>query len=157
MSPCRSSFPLVYGRLHDLAQTFMRRQPPSHTLQPTALMGELYLRLANAIPPELKSREHFYSLCARTMRWILTDHARTRQAEKRQVLLERLSPRTSLGLACAIPTPWTWIALCPSSPKSTSAPRASWNCASSSAAPPPKPPALVEGDTAGDGRRGRSS
>ena len=76
--------PQVYGRLHGLAQSFMRRQRPDHTLQPTALVGELYLRLAHAVPPDLGSREHFFSLCARTMRWILTDHARRRQAEKRQ-------------------------------------------------------------------------
>lgn len=76
--------PLVYGRLHQIAQHFMRRQRPGHTLQATALVGELYLRLANAVPPDLRDREHFFSVCARTMRWILTDHARQRQAEKRQ-------------------------------------------------------------------------
>jgi len=79
---------MVYGRLHELARSFMRRQRSDHTLQPTALVGELYLRLANAAPPELKGREHFYSLCARTMRWILTDHARRRLAEKRQADLQ---------------------------------------------------------------------
>ena len=76
--------PLVYARLHDLARSFMRRQRPGHTLQPTALVGELYLRLANASLPGIRNRDHFYSVCARTMRWILTDHARRRAAEKRQ-------------------------------------------------------------------------
>jgi RNA polymerase sigma factor (TIGR02999 family) len=84
----RRLLPLVYGRLHDFAQSFMRRQRPDHTLQATALVGELYLRLANAVPPDLKNREHFFSFCARTMRWILTDHARRRQAEKRQLHLQ---------------------------------------------------------------------
>ena len=80
--------PLVYGRLHQIAQHFMRRQRPGHTLQATALVGELYLRLANAVPPDLHDREHFFSVCARTMRWILTDHARQRQAEKRQLQMQ---------------------------------------------------------------------
>jgi len=80
--------PLVYGRLHQIAQHFMRRQRPGHTLQATALVGELYLRLANAVPPDLRDREHFFSVCARTMRWILTDHARQRQAEKRQLQMQ---------------------------------------------------------------------
>lgn len=80
--------PLVYGRLHELAQIFMRRQRPDHTLQPTALVSELYLRLAGSVPVELQNREHFYSVCARTMRWILTDHARRRQAEKRHAELQ---------------------------------------------------------------------
>ena len=84
----RELLPLVYGRLLEVAQSFMRRQRPSHTLQPTALVGELYVRLASATSPDLKSREHFYSFCARTMRWILTDHARRREAEKRQAHLQ---------------------------------------------------------------------
>jgi RNA polymerase sigma factor (TIGR02999 family) len=80
--------PLVYGRLHALARTFMRRQRPGHTLQPTALVGELYVRLAGASLPDLENRDHFYSFCARTMRWILADHARRRQAGKRQCELQ---------------------------------------------------------------------
>jgi len=46
------------------------------------------MRLANAAPPALQDREHFFSLCARTMRWILTDHARRRKTEKRQLHLQ---------------------------------------------------------------------
>ena len=80
--------PLVYGRLLEIAESFMRRQRSGHTLQPTALVGELYLRLANAASPDLGRREHFYSFCARTMRWILTDHARRREAEKRRAHLQ---------------------------------------------------------------------
>jgi RNA polymerase sigma factor (TIGR02999 family) len=84
----RELLPLVYNRLLQVAQSFMRRERSGHTLQPTALVGELYLRLASATSPDLKSREHFYSFCARTMRWILTDHARRREAEKRQAHLQ---------------------------------------------------------------------
>jgi RNA polymerase sigma factor (TIGR02999 family) len=84
----RKLLPLIYSRLHELAISFMRRQRPDHTLQPTALISELYIRLTNAVPPDVNNREHFFSLCARTMRWILADHARRRQAEKRQQHLQ---------------------------------------------------------------------
>src|SRR5580700_8680791 len=75
----------AYGRLHLMARACMSRERPDHTLQPTALVGELYLRLAAAKLADWKDREHFYSFCARAMRWILTDHARARSSEKRQV------------------------------------------------------------------------
>jgi RNA polymerase sigma factor (TIGR02999 family) len=64
----------------------MSRERPDHTLQPTALVAELYLRLAAAkLTGGWKDREHFYSFCARAMRWILTDQARARYRERRQV------------------------------------------------------------------------
>jgi len=84
----RELLPLVYRRLLEVAQFFMRRERSTHTLQPTALVGELYVRLAGVTSPDLKNREHFYSFCSRTMRWILTDHARRRDAEKRQAHLQ---------------------------------------------------------------------
>jgi RNA polymerase sigma factor (TIGR02999 family) len=62
----------------------MRCERPDHTLQPTALVGELYLRLAGAKLANWRDREHFYSFCARAMRWILTDHARARASGKRR-------------------------------------------------------------------------
>jgi RNA polymerase sigma factor (TIGR02999 family) len=71
----------------------MRHERPDHTLQPTALVGELYMRLAGAKLADWKDREHFYSFCARAMRWILTDHARARAREKRQT--PRLLPLTT--------------------------------------------------------------
>jgi RNA polymerase sigma factor (TIGR02999 family) len=76
--------PLAYARLRSLAGACMRRQRPDHTLQPTSLVGELYLRLAGGNQTEWQDREHFYRFCARAMRWILTDHARSRACEKRQ-------------------------------------------------------------------------
>ena len=76
--------PLAYARLRSLAGACMRRQRPGHTLQPTALVGELYLRLAGANATGWEDREHFYRFCARAMRWILTDHAKARAREKRQ-------------------------------------------------------------------------
>jgi len=75
----------AYSRLRLIAGACMSRERPDHTLQPTALVAELYLRLAGAKLSDWKDREHFYSFCARAMRWILTDHARARSRAKRQV------------------------------------------------------------------------
>jgi RNA polymerase sigma factor (TIGR02999 family) len=75
---------VAYNRLRLMARGCMRRERPDHTLQPTALVAELYLRLAGAKLADWKDREHFYSFCARAMRWILTDHARARVRGKRE-------------------------------------------------------------------------
>ena len=83
----RELLPLAYDRLRLIAGARMRGERPDHTLQPTALVGELYLRLAGARLTEWKDREHFYSFCAKAMRWILTDHARARLRDKRRVEL----------------------------------------------------------------------
>jgi RNA polymerase sigma factor (TIGR02999 family) len=88
----RELLSVAYGRLRLMANSCMRHERPDHTLQPTALVGELYLRLAGAKLADWKDREHFYSFCARAMRWILTDHARARSREKRQTA--RLLPLT---------------------------------------------------------------
>jgi RNA polymerase sigma factor (TIGR02999 family) len=88
----RELLAVAYDRLRLMASSFMRRERPDHTLQATALVGELYLRLAGAKLADLKDREHFYSFCARAMRWILTDHARSRMREKRRI--GRLLPRS---------------------------------------------------------------
>jgi RNA polymerase sigma factor (TIGR02999 family) len=81
----RALLSVAYGRLRLIAGACMCHERPDHTLQPTALVGELYLRLAGAKLADWKDREHFYSFCARAMRWILTDHARARAREKRQI------------------------------------------------------------------------
>ena len=83
----RELLPLAYDRLRSIAGARMRRERPDHTLQPTELVGELYLRLAGARLADWKDREHFYSFCAKAMRWILTDHAKARQRDKRRVEL----------------------------------------------------------------------
>ena len=77
----------TYGRLRLMAGASMRRERPDHTLQPTALVAELYLRLAGGKLAGWEDREHFYSFCARAMRWILTDHARARARGKRRAEL----------------------------------------------------------------------
>ncbi len=76
-------FRLVYGELHRLAATQMRGQAPSHTLQPTALVHEAYLKLMGATAPEWRDRGHFLAAAARAMRSILVDFARSRAALKR--------------------------------------------------------------------------
>lgn len=73
----------VYAELHKLASSYMRGERAGHTMRPTDLIGEAYLRLADATPPELNDRVHFFAIAARTMRQILVDHARKYGADKR--------------------------------------------------------------------------
>ena len=75
--------PLVYKELRQLAASYLRRQEPGHTLQPTALVHEAYLRLVDQDPPNWQNRSHFYGVAARLMRQILVDHARRAHAAKR--------------------------------------------------------------------------
>jgi RNA polymerase sigma factor (TIGR02999 family) len=75
--------PLVYDELRELAGAYMRRERPDHTLQPTALVHEAYLRLAGVRSARFENRVHFYGAAARAMRRILVDHARQRGAAKR--------------------------------------------------------------------------
>jgi len=78
--------PLVYKELRRLAASHLRRERKSHTLQPTALVHEAYLRLVDQQNPDWQSRSHFFGVAARLMRQILVDHARRRQAGKRAVI-----------------------------------------------------------------------
>ena len=75
--------PLVYGELRQLAAGYLRRERIGHTLQPTALVHEAYLRLVGQSKPNWQNRSHFYGVAARLMRQILVDHARRRLAGKR--------------------------------------------------------------------------
>jgi RNA polymerase sigma factor (TIGR02999 family) len=75
--------PLVYDDLHRLAQRHMAQERPNHTLQATALVHETYLRLLDSAHPSWQNKAHFFAACARLMRRILVDWARTRQALKR--------------------------------------------------------------------------
>jgi RNA polymerase sigma factor (TIGR02999 family) len=75
--------PLVYGELRRLAINYLRRERHNHTLQPTALVNEAYLRLVDQRSPNWKNRGQFYGIAAQLMRRILVDHARQRNAEKR--------------------------------------------------------------------------
>src|SRR5215469_15392175 len=75
--------PLVYQELHRIAEGYLRRESRHHTLQPTALIHEAYLRLAEYGGADYQNRKHFFAVAARVMRQILVDHARGRQAAKR--------------------------------------------------------------------------
>jgi len=75
--------PLIYPELKKLARSYMRNERPGHTLQPTALVHEVYARLLKQDQPDYRSRAHFMGVAAQVMRQILIDHARTHQAEKR--------------------------------------------------------------------------
>src|ERR1700760_1742656 len=74
--------PLVYDELHRLARSYMQRERPDHTLQPTALINEAYLRLARD-NIDWQSRQHFIGVAANVMRRLLVDHARAHNAERR--------------------------------------------------------------------------
>jgi RNA polymerase sigma factor (TIGR02999 family) len=76
--------PLVYGELHKLADHYLRRERSGHTLQPTALVHEAYLRLSGLREMRLQNRAHFYGTSANVMRRVLVDHARRRTARKRR-------------------------------------------------------------------------
>jgi len=74
--------PLVYQELRKLAAFYMAQQPPGHTLQPTALVHEAWLKLTRGTPLQANDRKHFFSIAAEAMRQILTDRARRNQAQR---------------------------------------------------------------------------
>jgi RNA polymerase sigma factor (TIGR02999 family) len=75
--------PLVYEELRRLAHHHMGGQRPNHTLQTTALINEVYLRLADQTNPRWQNRAHFFAVAARAMRQILVSYARSQRAQKR--------------------------------------------------------------------------
>lgn len=100
--------PLVYGQLRRIAKGYMRRERSDHTLQPTALVNEAFVRLVAIQHVAWHDRVHFFALAARLMRRILTDAARTHHARKRdRRTFELAFPDTSFG----VPPPHDLIAL----------------------------------------------
>jgi len=83
--------PMVYAELRRIARKHLRDERQDHTLQPTALVHEMYARLVGQKPPDLRDRIHFLSVAAQVMRQILIDHARTKYAKKRGGRQEKLS------------------------------------------------------------------
>lgn len=75
--------PLVYHELKKIASIHLRGERAAHTLQPTALVHEAYLRLVDVKQVDWRDRTHFFALASRLMRRVLVDHARRRQAVKR--------------------------------------------------------------------------
>ena len=97
--------PIVREELHRIASAQMRSERPGHTLQPTALVNEAFLRLTGDDQLDWKDKAHFLMLAATTMRRILVEHARARQAEKRGGDRPRVTLTDGLGGATAAGDP----------------------------------------------------
>jgi RNA polymerase sigma factor (TIGR02999 family) len=89
--------PLVYERLRRMARSYMRNERPGHTLQATALVNEAFLRLVDARGLDWTDRAHFFAVCARVMRRILVDAARSRAATKRGGQADRVEHSTAIN------------------------------------------------------------
>ena len=83
--------PVIYDELRKLAANYLRRERPDHTLQPTALVHEAYLRLVDQTRVNWQNRAHFFGIAAQIMRRLLVDHARRHNAEKRGQDFQKLS------------------------------------------------------------------
>jgi RNA polymerase sigma factor (TIGR02999 family) len=75
--------PAIYAELHTIAHRYLRRNRPDHTLQPTALVNEVYLKIFRTTTPQFSDRAHFLAYASQAMRTILVDYARTRASAKR--------------------------------------------------------------------------
>src|SRR5215470_13926554 len=76
--------PMLFHELHNLAQIYLKREGSGHTLQPTALVNEAYLKLIGDQARDWECRSHFIGVAASVMRRLLIDHARRKKSEKRQ-------------------------------------------------------------------------
>jgi RNA polymerase sigma-70 factor (ECF subfamily) len=83
--------PLVYAELRRLAGHYLRGERPGHTLQPTALVNEAYIRLTRLPSVDWQGRSHFFALAATLMRRILVDYARVQHAKKRGASYQKVS------------------------------------------------------------------
>jgi RNA polymerase sigma factor (TIGR02999 family) len=90
--------PLVYEQLHRMARTYMRNERPGHTLQATELVNEAFLRLVDTRNLDWTDRTHFFAVCARVMRRILVDAARSRAAIKRGGQSDRAEHRIAINV-----------------------------------------------------------
>jgi RNA polymerase sigma factor (TIGR02999 family) len=91
--------PLVYDELRRLAASYMRFENPGHTLQPTALVHEAYMRLINQREVSWKNRAHFFGIAAQMIRRILVDHVRATRAQKRGSGFSALSLEEAMGVS----------------------------------------------------------
>jgi RNA polymerase sigma factor (TIGR02999 family) len=92
----------VYGELRQVAARAMRHERPGHTLQPTALVNEVFLRLAGASGIEWRDRAHFFGVSARLMREILVDYARKQSAGKREENWRANDPGPLMGVTVTV-------------------------------------------------------
>jgi RNA polymerase sigma-70 factor, ECF subfamily len=90
--------PLVYKELHRIAEAYMRRERPDHTLQATALIHEAYLRLVGE-EVDWRDRGHFIGLAAHVMRRVLVDYARQHNAERRAGGLQRVEMEDNFAIS----------------------------------------------------------
>ncbi len=98
--------PVVYAELRDLASRYLRRERQEHTLQPTALVHEVYMRLAGHVEQhgaDWRDRSHFFGIAARVMRQVLVDYARANDALKRGAGQVRVTLDEASGVAAAPP------------------------------------------------------
>lgn len=93
---------IVYQELRRLAAHYLQVERPDHTLQPTALVHELYIKLFSAEPIEWHNRGHFLAVAARQLRHIVIDYARIQHAEKRGGISPKLSLEDAAGEKVAI-------------------------------------------------------
>jgi len=91
--------PLVYNELRKLAASHLRRERSDHTLQPTALVHEVYLRLADQKNVRWQDKTHFFGAAAQLMRRILVDHARSHTADKRGSGLPKVSLNEAIAMS----------------------------------------------------------
>jgi RNA polymerase sigma-70 factor (ECF subfamily) len=98
-NPLRELVPIVYRELRRMAARYLSRETPGHTLQPTALINETFIRLTQGGEIEYKSNTHFVAIAARAMREILVDHARKRRALKRGAAKVTLDECLNAGVA----------------------------------------------------------
>ena len=88
---------VVYDELRRMANRYLRLERPDHTLQPTALVHEAYMRLIDQTQVNWQNRAHFFGVAAQLMRRILVDHARTKQRDKRGGSAPKLSLDEAIG------------------------------------------------------------
>jgi RNA polymerase sigma factor (TIGR02999 family) len=86
----RELMPLVYAELRRIAGQYLRKERKDHTLQPTALVNEVYLRMFEKSTPNLQDKAHFLAMASQMMRRILVDYARSKKSEKRGGDLQRV-------------------------------------------------------------------
>lgn len=82
---------LVYDKLREIAAQYLRKERSNHTLQPTALVHEAYLKLVDLSGVSWQGRAHFFAVASKVMRHILVDHARARLSEKRGGDMQRVA------------------------------------------------------------------
>lgn len=90
-------FPIVYDELRGIASNFLKKERSNHTLQPTALVHEAYLRLVKWETVSWQNRAHFFSVAAKVMRNILVDSARQKKAEIRGGQFEQITLDEKIG------------------------------------------------------------